>query len=58
MKISDKVCNFLFLFRSPSQSLGFENDLETFSKNFELNLENIVQRKSFLVVVIGDFNVK
>ena len=55
MKIGDKVCNFISLYRSPSQTL---DNFETFSKNFELNLENIVYRNSFLVVVIGDFYVK
>ena len=46
MKIGDKVCNFISLYRSPSQTL---DDFETFS-NFELNLENLVQRKPFLAV--------
>ena len=55
MKIGDKVCNFISLYRSPSQTL---DNFETFSKNFELNLENIVHRNSFLVVVIGNFNAK
>ena len=55
MKIGDKVCNFISLYRSLSQTL---DDFETFSKNFELNLENIVHRNPFLVVVIGDFNAK
>ena len=55
MKIGGKVCNFIALYRSPSQTFG---DFETFPKNFELNLENIVHRNPFLVVVIGDFNAK
>ena len=44
MKIADKVCNFISLFRSPGKTL---DDFETFSKNFELNLENIVQKEPF-----------
>ena len=44
MKIGDKVCNFISLYRSPSQTL---NNFETFSKNFKLNLENIDQRNPF-----------
>ena len=32
MKIGDKVCNFVSLCRSPSQTL---DDFETFSKKFE-----------------------
>ena len=55
MKIGDKNCNFLSLYRSASQTLdGFE----TFSKNVRLNLENIVQRNPFLIVAIGCFNAK
>ena len=55
MKIGDEVCNFISLYRSTSQTL---DNFETFSKNFELNLENIVHKNPFLVVVIGDFNAK
>ena len=53
MKVGDKVCNFLSLYRSPSQIL---EDFEILSKNSELNLENTVQRNPFLVVVVGDCN--
>ena len=55
MKIGDKVCNFISLYRSSSQTL---NNFETFSKNFKLNLENIGQRNPFLVVKIRDINAK
>ena len=55
MKIGDKVSNSISLYRSPSQTL---DDFETFSKSFKLNLENIVHRNPFPVVVIGDFNAK
>ena len=55
MKIGDRVCNFISLYESSSQTL---DDFETFSKNFELNLENIAQRISFLVVAVGDFNAR
>ena len=44
IKVGNKVCNLISLYRSPSQTL---DDFETFSKNFELNLENIVQRNPF-----------
>ena len=54
LKIGDKVWNFISLYRSPSQTL---DDFES-SKNFEFSSENIVQRKPYLVVVIGDFNAK
>ena len=55
MKIGDKVCHFIFLYRSPSQTL---NDFEFFSKNFELNLEDLVQKNLFLVMAIEDINAK
>ena len=42
---------FISLYRSPSQTL---DDFETFSKNSELNSENIVQRNPFLVKVNQD----
>ena len=53
--INDKACNFLSLYRSPSQR---QDSFETFTENLELNLENFVQRNLFLVVAIGDFNAK
>ena len=52
MKIGDKLCNFISLRRSPRQTL---NEFEKFSENLERNLDRLF---SFLVVVIGDFNVK
>ena len=55
MRIGDKVCNFIFLYISPIQTL---DDFETFIKNFELNLENIVYNNPFLFLANGDFNVK
>ena len=55
MKIGDKFCDFRSRYRSPSQTL---HSFETFYKNFELNLEDIIHRKPVLVVVIGDFNAK
>ena len=55
LKIDDKTYNFLSVYRSPRQS---QDDFETFTKNLELNLENLVQRNPFLVVAIRDFNAK
>ena len=55
LKIGDKTCNFLYLYKSLSQS---QNDFETFTESLELNLENLVQSHPFLVVAIGDFNAK
>ena len=55
MKIEEKLCNFIALYRSPSQS---QDELETFLKNFELNLDTILPNNTFLTVVLSDFNVK
>ena len=55
LKIGDKSCNFTALYRSPSQS---QDDFETFSDNFEMTLETLAQKDSFLTTIIGDFNAK
>ena len=55
MKIGEKLCNFIILYRSPSQS---QHDFETFLKNFELNLDTILTNNPFLTVILDDFNVK
>ena len=55
MKIGEKLCNFIVLYRSPRQS---QDDFETFLKNFELNLDTILANDPFLTVVLGDLNVK
>ena len=52
LKIGDKSCNFIALYRSPSQS---QDDFETFSDNFEMTLETLVQKASFLTAVTDDF---
>ena len=55
LKIGDKSCNFIALYRSPSQS---QDDFETFSDNFEMTLETLAQKGSFLTTIIGDFKAK
>ena len=51
MKIGDKLCNFVALYRSPSQS---QDEFE----KFELNLDTVSANNPFLTVVLGDFNAK
>ena len=41
IRIVDKVCNFIFLYRSPNQSL---EEFETFADNFEPNLYPQLQK--------------
>ena len=55
INLGEKICNFIVLYRSPSQS---QDDFETFLKNFELNLDTISANNPFLTVVLGDFDVK
>ena len=55
MKIGEKLCNFVALYRSPSQS---QDEFETFAKNLELNLNTISANNLFLTVVTGVFNAK
>ena len=55
LKIGDKLCNLISLYRSPSQS---QEEFEKFSENLERNFDDLLQSNPFLVVVIGDFNIK
>ena len=54
MKIGGKLCSFIVLYPSPSQ---YQDDFETFLKNFELNFDLILADNPFLTVVLDDFNV-
>ena len=56
MKIGEKLCNFVALYCSPSQ---YQDEFETFVKNFDLNLSWYnFSKLYFLTVVFGDFNAK
>ena len=55
IRIGGKLCRFVSLYRSPSQSQG---DFEAFGDNFELNLDTATANNTFLTVVLGDFNAK
>ena len=50
-----KLCNFISLYRSPSQS---PNVFEKFAGDFELNLDKITNKNPYLIVILGDFNAK
>ena len=52
IKIKDKLCNFIGLYRSSNQS---QDDFASFINNFELNHDS---HNPFLTVVLGDFNAK
>ena len=53
LKIGDKVCRLVALYRSPSQS---QDHFLPFSQNFELTLEKLSENNWYLLVAIGDFN--
>ena len=55
IKIGNKLCNFISLYRSPSYS---QDTFETFIDNLELNIDEIAARNPFLIVILGDFNAK
>ena len=53
--ITDKLCHFIMLYGSPNQS---HNELNSFIKNLEWNLDKASTYNLFLVTVLGDFNAK
>ena len=55
IRIGGKLCRFVSLYRSPSQS---QDDFESFANNFELNIDTATANNTFLTVVLGDFNAK
>ena len=55
IKLGDKICKFVSLYRSPKQS---EDDFENFCNNFEVTVDAVSAANPFLSVAIGDFNAK
>ena len=55
IKIKDKLCNFISLYRSPNQS---QDDFESFINNLEYNLDSVMVNNPFLTVILGNFNAK
>ena len=55
VKIGDKLCRLVALYRSPSQT---QDDFLSFSQNFELTLETLSKNKPYVLVATGDFNAK
>ena len=52
IKTGDKKYNLANHYRSPSQT---KDEFENLIKNLELNLEYILNKSPFLIVVLGDF---
>ena len=55
IKIENKLCNFIVLYRSPSQS---QDTFESFIDNLELNIDAIVAKDPYLIDILCDFNAK
>ena len=55
IRIGGKLCRFVSLYRSPSQS---QDDFESFANSLELNIDTATAHNTFLTVVLGDFNAK
>ena len=53
--IVNKLCNFIYFYRSPSQPTDIFNQ---FPDNLELTLDELANHNPFLAVVLDDFNVK
>ena len=53
LQTGNKICNFVALFRSPTQS---QDNFETFADSFEMTLELLAQKNPFLLTAVGDFN--
>ena len=53
--IGDKQCNFVALYRSPSQD---QDEFDSFSKKFEITLDKLALNNPFMLVIIGDLNAK
>ena len=55
LNIGGKICNFISLYRSPSQT---QDEFENLIDNLELNLKTLCQNNPLLIVLIGDLNAK
>ena len=55
INIGGKICNFISLYRSPTQT---QDELEKFIDNLELNLETLCQNNPFFIALIRDLNAK
>ena len=55
LQIGSKICNFISLYRSPSQTA---DNFDSFLDNLKLNVDAMTRNNSFLVIAIGDFNAR
>ena len=50
IKLGDKICSFVVLYRYPR--------IESFSNNLELTLDRVMKNTPCMMVLLGDFNAK
>ena len=55
ISFGDKLCNFISLYHSPSQSLDV---FEKFPDNVEFSLDKITNKNPYLKFILGDCNTK
>ena len=55
LKIGSKICNFISLYRSPSETA---DNFDSFLGNLKLNIDAMADNNPFLVVAIGDFHAR
>ena len=55
VSIGNKICRFIHLYRTPSQS---QDEFQDFLTNLEMNRDDSFNSNPFLTTLIGDFNVK
>ena len=55
LKIENKLCNFIVLYRSPCQS---QDTFDSFIDNRELNIDAIAAKNVYLIGILGNFNTK
>ena len=55
VSITDKICHFIHLYRSPSQK---QDEFQELKSNLEINLGALSANNPFLIIMIGDFNAK
>ena len=53
--IGNKICQFIHLYRTPSES---QDEFHDFLTNLEMNLDDSFNSNPFLTTVVGDFNAK
>ena len=55
VSVGNKICRFIHLYRTPSQS---QDEFHDFLTNLEMNLDDSFNSNPFLTTVISDFNAK